>query len=346
MRWCHLLILPTTLIWCWASAQPVCAGGRVELELVTEERVAITAQQDWLRRLAQAGVGDLRIRSSGPLDQVGIEVRGTETAPVYVVTGIITSSGEVLVPGARFRPGDAARLARWLDDLAQFGPADQRPQRSAFGLTTEQFGQVHQALSLPVGFSTKGMGRRQVVKKIGGQLLLTLRVEPDLAQAMRDDDPVAEELSSLSCGTALACAVRPLGMCLVPRESGAGRLECVLTKAKPNMEAWPIGWKPEKRPGDLLPGLFEFLNVNVQGVVVTKVLDAVSGRLEVPALLDHNAMARHGVEPDKALVNLPQTRTSYSLLLKKTLYQAGLKSEIRVDESGKPFLWVTTLKPL
>ena len=344
MRLRSSLLLPITLASLWATPLPACGAGRVELELLTAERVPITAQQEWLRRLAEVGVGNLRIRSKRPLDKIGITRRGTETASVYAVTGIITSSGEILLPGGRFRTTDAARLARWLDDLAQSGPAEGRPGKTAFGLTAQQFGQLHEKLAQPVGFSTQGVSRRQVVETIAGRL--PLQIDREMVRAMRDEDLVAEELSNLTCGTALAYVVRPLGVCLVPRASGPHGVECVLTRAKPNVEAWPVGWEPEKRPGEVLPGLFEFLSVNVQGVEVTKVIGAVRDRLKVPVLLDYNAMARHGVELDKALVSLPQRRTSYTLLLKKTLYQAGLKSELRVDEAGKPFLWVTTLKPL
>ena len=344
MRCC--LILPIALASLWATPLRAYSAGRVELELVTEPRVPITGQQEWLRRLAQVGVANLRIRAMRPLDKMGIEVRGTEIAPVYAVTGVITSSGEVLVPGGRFRPGDVGRLARWLDDLAQQGPADQREQKSAFGLSLQQFERVHDDLAQPVGFSTEGMTRGEVIEKIGRRLLVPLRIDPGLIEAMRDDDVVAEELSGLSCGTALAYAVRPLGFCLVPRQAGGQGLECALVRVKPDMEAWPIGWVPEKPRGEVLPELFEFLNVNVQGVAVTDVLKAVATRLKVPILWDYNTMARHGVEPDKVLVNLPQRRTSYTLLLKRALYQAGLKRELRVDEAGKPLLWITTIKPI
>ena len=34
------------------------------------------------------------------------------------------------------------------------------------------------------------------------------------------------------------------------------------------------------------------------------------------------------------------------LALRKLLFKAGLKYEIRVDEAGKPFLWVRTVKPV
>lgn len=342
----HLLLL-ITLGSFWGGLPVARAEGRVELELVTEARAPIMAQQEWLRRLAQARVGNLRIGGVGSPSKVGIVVGGTERSPVYKVTGLLTSSGDVLLPGGRFRPGDAARLAKWLDDLARSGPSQGRPgqQKTAFGLSARQFERLHEEMARPVAFSTKGMSRREVVEKIGKRLGVPLRFDPALLAAA-DDDVIAEELSSLSCGTALAYAVRPLGICLVPGSSGSRGLECALTKARPNLEAWPIGWEPEKRPGGVLPGLFEFLNTNVENVAVTKVLEAVGGRLEVPVLLDYNAMARHGIEPEKALVSLPRSRTSYSLLLKKTLYQAGLKSELRVDESGRPFLWITTIKPI
>lgn len=340
------LIATVTLGILWAGGLPASAAGRVELELVTDRGAPLTAQQEWLRRLAQVGVSHVRIRSGGALDKVGIVVRGTESSPVYAVTGLITSGGEVLLPGGRYRPSEVGRLARWLEDLAKLGPPDQRPKKSAFGLTAEQFAGLHKKLSLRVGFSTQGMKRREALEKLSGKLLVPVRTDATLLRLIRDDDLVAEDLSSISCGTALACVVRPLGLCFVPRESGAGRLECVLVRAKPKMEAWPVGWKPEKHLRDVLPALFEFLNVNVDGVAVPKVLEAVSQRLKVPVLMDHNAMARHGIEPEKAMVSLPQRRTTYSLLLKRTLSQAGLKSELRVDEAGKPFFWVTTLKPL
>jgi hypothetical protein len=342
----RFLIGLAALLWLGALPAPAWAAGRVELELVTEQGAPLTAQQEWLRRLAQAGVSNVRIRSRRAVDQAGIAVRGTESAPIYTVTGVITSAGDVLLPGARYRPGDVGRLARWLDDLAKMGPPDQRPQKSAFGLTAEQFDQLHKDLARPVGFPTKALRRRDVVQKIGSRLAMPLRMGPEVVRAMPDEDVLGEDLSTLSCGTALACAVRPLGMCLVPREAGAGRMECVVVKAGPNLEAWPVGWKPEKRPLDVLPALYEFLPVNLQGVTVTQLLDAVAQRLKVPILLDHNAMARYGVEPGKSTVTLPQRRTSYTLLLRRALNQAGLTSELRVDEAGKPFLWITTIKPL
>ncbi|MHC4404342.1 MAG: hypothetical protein ACYTG0_32205 [Planctomycetota bacterium] len=346
MRKPRLLIRALSLALLWAAAEPAFAAGRVELELFAADRLPPMAQQEWLRRLTPLGVSGLRIRGGRPSDKVEIVVGGTEASPIYKVKGKITSSDELVLPGGKYRSGDVARLKLWLDDLAKLGPPDQRPKRTVFGLTVEQFDRLQKGMTPRVGFSTKGMKRREVIQKIAGRMLVPLGIESDLFASIRDDDLVAEELSDLSCGTALACAVRPLGMCMVPKDAAGGRLQCMITKARLKMEAWPVGWEPEKRRHEILPAMFEFLNVNLQGVTVTQLLDAVGQRLEVPVLLDHNALARHGIEPDTAVVSHPQKRTNYSLMLSRALFQAGLKSEVRIDETGKPFLWITTIKPI
>ena len=52
------------------------------------------------------------------------------------------------------------------------------------------------------------------------------------------------------------------------------RLECVVAKAKPDQEIWPIGWPVEQPQAKTLPSLYEFRNVNVQNVAVSKVLES------------------------------------------------------------------------
>ncbi len=344
MRVWMLLIASVGLILAAAAAEPVHAGGRVELELVDEARGSALARQQWLRALSEAGVKNVRIRSARAADKVGIHLRGTKENRLYVVTGMVKSSDELLMPSGRFRRSDVARLARWLDDLAKHGLEKDRPARSAFGLTQEQFQRVHKQLARPVGFTTQGMDRRRAVEKIGSRLSPPLAIDPKLAELL-EGDKVGEELSGISCGTALACLLRPMGLCLVPRQSARGTV-CAVVKAKPKLEVWPVGWEPEKPWPKVLPALYEFHDVNIQGVSAAQAIEAIAGRLKVPVLLDHNALARHGIDPGQVNVSHPPARTTYSLTLRKILFQAKLKSDLRVDEAGKPFLWVTTIKPM
>jgi hypothetical protein len=328
-----------------AYARPGEAAGRVKLELFTDQQAPITSQQEWLRQLAAAGVSGLRIRAGQPTDKVGIDVQGSDADPSYVVNGMITASNELILPGRRFRISEAPRVARWLDDLAQKGLKEKEESTAAFGLSAEQYEKVQKDLAQPVGFSTKGVGRGQAVRKIGEPLASPLQIREGLLESA-DDDKVVEELSGLSCGTALACLLRPAGLCLVPNARGRDGMEYRVLSAKKGMDVWPIGWPPEKPLPQLLPAMYESFNANIQDVPVATVLDAVSKRIKIPFLVDHNALARHGIEPDKKKVNSPQSRITYNQLLRKILSQAALKSEIRLDEAGKPFLWITSVKPL
>jgi hypothetical protein len=327
-----------------AAAAPLLAAGRVELEIVSEPRTAVTAAQGWARALGQAGVQSVRFRQGTPGDTLGIRVSGTEQSPVYVVTGVLTAADELALPGARFRLGDAAGVARWLDDVAQKGPPDRRPAKSAFGLDVKQFEQLHADLARPVAFSTKGASRAEVLQRIAVGLRFPLQLPAPAAQAMKDDK-VSEELAGLSAGTAVACVLRPMGYCMVP-EAASGQFRYTVVQARPNLEVWPIGWPSDKPRKEVLPGLYEFLNVNIQGVTVAEALDAIAKRLKVRYLIDHNALARHGIDPAKVQASLPQSRTFYAKALDRVLFQAGLKSELRVDEAGKPLLWITSVKAM
>jgi hypothetical protein len=336
------------LLWCIAlvvvaHARLSQAGGRVKLEVFANQQASITSQQQWLRQLAEAGISDVRIRTGQSADKVGIEMQGTESDPLYVVTGMITSNDEIVLPGKRFRISEAPQIARWIEELARKGLTEEEPP-AAFGLSPAQFEKVQKDLAQTVGFSTQGMDRLQAVRRIGQRLGFALRI-PDGAIESTDDDKVAEDLSGLSCGTGLACLLRPAGLGLVPHPRGDG-VEYRLAVAEKGKDVWPVGWPPEEPLPKLLPAMYGSFNANIEDVPVTKVLNAVGQRLKIPYLFDHNALARHGVEPDNKKVNAPQSRTTYNQLLRKILSQAGLKSEVRVDEAGKPFLWVTTVKPL
>lgn len=326
------------------AALPAAAGGRVQLELVADEQMPITGQQEWLARLSKAGIEGFRIRAGSPSDQPRIDVGGTQDAPIYSVVGVLTANDELVLPGARFRPGQISGLADWLRDLAEHGPPGRRPATTVFGLTERDFALLQADMAPAVGFDTRGMSRADVIRLLAKQMSTPLAADPKLAEPL-GSDKVMENLAGLSRGTALAYVVRSHGLCLVPRPSG-GRIGVAIVEAKPEMQIWPIGWEPKKPEKDVKPEMFEFLDVNVTGVSVTQVLDAVSQRLRMPILLDHNALARHGLEPEKVFVDLSQPRITYSMMLRRALSKAMLKSELRVDEADQPFLWVTSIKPI
>jgi hypothetical protein len=109
---------------------------------------------------------------------------------------------------------------------------------------------------------------------------------------------------------------------------------------------WPVGWSPEEGESKAVPQLLEFLNVNIQNVNIRTVLASIESRLGLVALFDYPAMVRYGIDLEKTSISIPQTKTTYSQVISRSLFQAKLKGEVRVDDAGKPFLWITTLRPI
>jgi hypothetical protein len=328
------------VVGCVLGAEALGAG-RVELILVADRHAPLVAQQTWVRELGEAGIRRVRLRQKRSSDRPGIAVRGTKDSPLYVVTGVLDSRGQIVLPGGRFRSGEARRIAHWLEDVARRGPPESRERVGAFGLPRSQMAAVLADLARPIDFSTRGQPRGKVIRKIAGLLKLPVRMDETLL-ATAGDDPLAEELKGLSCGTGLACALRPAGMALVPRMSATGP-EYLVTTARGRRETWPVGRKPSKRISEILPKLFERATISLENIPIAKVISAIEKRLEAPILVDHAALVRHGVDIQQP-VNVPRRRTMYDTVLDQALYQARLKHELRADEAGRPFVWVTTVK--
>jgi hypothetical protein len=327
-----------------ADPRSAVAAGHVKLELFTDQRAPITSQQQWLRRLAEVGVTDLRIHTGGPGDKVGVENLGTEADPLYRVTGMITSDSDLVLPGGRFRPSDAAQVARWLNNLARKGIERNKEPRSPFGLTRQQFEKAVGDLSQAVGFSTRGLSRRQAVGKLSERLGVPLRLPRGRVEG-DSEDRVSEELSGVTCGTALACLLRPWGLGFAPRADDRGELEYAAAPIKRGAETWPIGWPVKKPLPKVVPAMYKSFSANIQNVSLATVLDALAKRLKIPFLLDHNALARRAIDPDAIKVNVPRSRTTCNRLLRRVLFHAGLKSEVRVDEADEPLVWITAVRP-
>src|SRR5437763_12504020 len=86
------------------------AAPPVELELVTERGVQITAPQEWLQLLAGIGIEHVQIRGGGEGDQPKVTNRGTARAANFQVVGVLTSRGQLRLPGGTFTKADRARL--------------------------------------------------------------------------------------------------------------------------------------------------------------------------------------------------------------------------------------------
>jgi hypothetical protein len=107
------------------------------------------------------------------------------------------------------------------------------------------------------------------------------------------------------------------------------------------IEHWPIGWEPQETPGRAAPSLFELLNAEIDGFTLDEALAAIGPRLKVPMYIDRAALAAHKIDPSKVQVRLARTRTSYKRVIDRAVAHARLHSQVRIDEAGNAFLWIS-----
>ena len=328
----------------WAASLAAQTGGRIELELMTEPGLPVNAAQRWLGALKDVPFSSIRIRSANPGDQVEVRQRGGAESRSYQVVGLLTERNTLRLPGGEFRIGDTSGLRDWLARLQDGGETRLQESPGVFGLTPTQLVAVHEALSVPIAFSTRGQPAFAVLKRIASGLPLSFSADAEARQAMSGGEPVGDELQGLTAGTAMVAVLRPLGLVMAPRQQPDGTLKLQIADVRGMAESWPVGWPPQKPPRETAPQLLTFLNVEIEKTPLSTALDAIRARIDLPLLFDHNGLARHRIDPAAVNVSLPAGRTYYQGAIDRLLNQAGLKSDLRVDEAGKPFLWISTLK--
>ncbi len=317
----------------------------VSLEVVTERGFAIDGPQRWQRYLQDKafGLSYVRIRSARSSEEPKIVNRGTESAPRYQVTAVLTANGRLVLPGLAVRYGQRKELTAWLDKLRRGGDEAVTAPTGVFGLRGKQLAVLHDALKRRVAIPTKGKPVREVVQHIQRMSQVQIDLDASAKGALSGNNKVLDELEGLSCGTALAVAVRPYGLSVTPTGQGTRSVGLRVTKnAKPE-DVWPIGRRAKSGAADLAPELLKFINVEIVDQPLDDTLDTIQRRLKIPFLYDHNTLARQRVNLHDT-VSLPIKKTFYKEIIDQLLFQKLLVADLRSDEAGAPFLWITSAK--
>ncbi len=320
------------------------AAPLVQFELAAAPGFPVTGQRKWIDFMKKCGITSIRIRGAKASDEPEVDNIGTAARPIYEVTGLISADNRLYLVGGTFRHGDKTGLSGWINKLKLDGIEALTARTGVFGLTDKQLVMVHEQLVRPVEFSTRGQKNSNVLQRIARQLDLQVTVEASARVAMAGNEVVVEEMQKLTSGTVMAAVLRPLGLVLVPDRPQGQPVRLLVTSTATTAESWPVGWPPQKTPGNLAPDLFKFLNVEIRDIVLQEALDALKPRIGLPMLMDHNSMVRNRIDPKTVKVTVPAGRTFYKKILDRLLSQVGLTCQLRVDEAEKPFLWVTSAK--
>jgi hypothetical protein len=346
-------ILATAVI-AFACAANSNAAPPIELELATDRGVQITAPQEWLQLLAGIGVTNVRIRGLQAGDTPVAKNHGTAERPSYRVFGIITSR-DLRLPGGTFTLGQRAKLKDYFDRLGADGAESLTAPRGRFGLTEKELSAVLADLSQLIDFETKDQTLRAVLDRLQSKLRLKCVIDADAARAIGKAPPVADDLKNFAAGTGLAMMLRSAGLNFRPEKSRGEVVAYHIAVASPaaidqstlgktedqELTVWPIGWEPDEAPGAVAPTLLESRPVEIRGYSLEEALAAIAPLAKVPLLFDHAALAARHIHPANIQVELAREQLTYRRMIDRILSPARLGSQIRVDENGKPFLWIT-----
>ena len=340
----------------WAQEAPP----RIDLEIFCDGPLQPMAAQEWGAALNKCGFQSVQLRAGDESDALDI----LDTGAGWRVYGMLTKDDKILLPGgSTFRKGQIRDMKPYLEQKIQQmqAKATNSGQNASgtvsgtarggevteYGITSQQLEQAFKVLAQPVGFETKGQPRKKVLHGITKSLDARVAIPPEILDALDKDDLVQEELKDVSKGTALAYVLRYIGYCFTleaPRKTQIRQDFTVRISTGENVTSkiFPIGFLPEKH----LPSLSERFNANIDGASLGKILQAMSQRLNLPILYDYNSMAGAGIDPSTIIVKQRPVKISYDNLFDMLLGRADLQKELRIDEAGNPFLWITTKRPV
>jgi hypothetical protein len=313
----------------------------VELHLVAGAAGEVGAQQDWAEILESVGADRVQISSIRKPGEAGIEELQSGKTTVVRVNGVI-SGGTLSLPGARFGRSDVAAIRNYIQKLRDDGAKVALAEKKAFGLTSEQLVELSEELSVVVEEKTLGTSAENFVRDLLGQLGKPIRVPSSAWAALKESGELEDELQGLSAGTALAAALRPAGLVLVPIREQGKSIELTVVDSGEAQEHWPVGWPNEVPVSRAEPKLFQRRDIEIKGFPLQQAVAAVAGLCEVPVLYDWNALAKKEIDPTKTMVTVVKKKHPYYMtivdLLKQTKPSLGV--ELRLDENGKPFMWI------
>jgi hypothetical protein len=316
----------------------------IDIEVAAEAGSPFGAMQEWGKLLNGMDLARVRLRGANGGDEPSVTPSGEGESQRFKLVAILNRRDQLELPGGKFGVGDRAKLKAYFESLPERA-ANQGVERGIFGLTKAQLEQVYDEMSTPVTMSTKGVAPEAIVAALKDGLTIPLEVDGEASRALRAAKPFPRELQGLTTGTALAMAIRPAELTMIPEQKLGQPLTLRIVKASRERRGWPAGWRPARSARELVPAMYRFTNIEINGFTLDEALTALGPHMEVPLLFDERVLAVRAIDPTKIDVNFPRGKTYIRRAVDRVLSQARLAGELRVDEAEKPFYWITQFGP-
>ncbi len=316
----------------------------IDLEVAAEQNAPFGAMQEWGQMLSEMNLAHVRLRGAKGNDKPDIQPVGEGAGKHYNVTAILTRRDELLLPGGKFTQGDRARLKQFFQDLPDRFE-ESKIQRGPFGLQVDAYNALLEDLSTTVDQTTKDRSAESVVSAVAATIKTSLTFSDAATGVLHEAPALTAELKGMSAGTGLAVALRAANLVMIPQQEKGSPLVLRIESLAADQSAWPVGWKPRGAPKQVAPAMYESTMVEIEGYPLEKALTALAPHMGVALVYDQRTLAVRHIDPAKAPVKFPAGKTYIRRAVDRVLGQAQLAGELRIDDAGRPFYWMTQYGP-
>ncbi|QEG23996.1 hypothetical protein [Mariniblastus fucicola] len=317
----------------------------LELRVLVDDRSSLGTSHDWMQALAEVGA-DRVVAETSRARKPSFEEFDSGSTKLLTVVGIV-KQGKLHLPGGKFTIRQVAAIRAHLQKLRDDGAEVTVAEKVAFGLTAKQLVALHDQLGLKITSPTAGQNAGKLastlMKNSGYPISIDRTSQLVISSAQSTVDI---ELEGYSIGTGLAIALRQLGLVFEPVRPQGQKVKLVVRAADEKTKNWPVGWPVSESRKKAAPNLFVKVDVQAAETPILDLLGAIEGRIEIPLIYDVAKISERGVDlaSTKVSFSRPGKKSSYDMVMDKVLNQCKpkLKSELKIDEAGKRFLWITT----
>lgn len=318
---------------------PALAALPIELEVAADSPEAM---QRWSRILGECDLARVRIRGAKRGDQIGIRTIDTGRSKRYVVTAALDARDRLILPGGKFTDGQVVALKKFFQELP-LNTEHNSVERGRFGLTAQQFKQVFQAFSQLVT-DKPGAAPAAFVDALVRRTRIPVEFDGLSRGRLSRKSPEKVQVPELTLGTTLAIYLRGYGLTMVPEQPRDGQLQLrifELPEDQRELKHWPVGWLSEAPPRQLAPNLYKATTIEISGFSLEDALRALEPAAGLPLVYDQYLLDRQQIDPTKVQVKVARKKMFIKRGIDLALTQARLAGEVRVDENGHPFYWIT-----
>ncbi|MBW3542383.1 MAG: hypothetical protein KY476_19120, partial [Planctomycetes bacterium] len=330
-----------------ADREPAAGKTDVTVELLYGTDGGALHAQEWFRAFEKLGYS-VRLRRAVGVEKPELSESTVGTLRRVKLVGRLERSGELVFPERRFSRAESIKLGEWLEELKSYGAQGAPEGQPVWGLSPVQFDALYTSLQEETQAKTDGRTLAEALAALDLPKDYPLRLSSDseafLKNDVSDGRKVRQSVEGFAKGTALALMLNEFGLGFRPQRKADGSLELLIEPLKKTADVWPVGWEPKHSLPQTAPGLFELLPVELDGLKLTDVLSAVEAKTDVAIRIDHYAIETWKIDLENITVSYPPRKTSWSLLLRGVTNPHKLTREIKIDERGRPFVWITTLK--